>query len=234
MTMSLANDFHIQGFDILSLLTPEEFKTLRLYATSVLQQLFYRYANLSPSEKDILTYHTWGTASSVPHKEMLRAANRHMFPPVPIQKLLVNEVLVNFLESVGITKFRLWDEGLGWLAFRLIRPGYGDGYPFSCKNWGPAKNVFSLWIPLLGLQKELMLNLIPGSHLKEYAKYLPTNSQFTPDEYRLDYKPAAHECVRPLMQEGQAIIFHPRTLHAEEVLEGTETRFNLEFRIEPL
>ena len=43
-------------------------------------------------------------------------------------------------------KFTFWDEGLGWLAFRLVRPGFGDGYPLSKKEWGIAKDVISCWI----------------------------------------------------------------------------------------
>lgn len=200
----------------------------------MLSALFQKHEVLNLSEQRLAKYHTWCLEEKVPHSTLLKASNRHMIPPLAVQNLLINEVLTIFLHRIGISRFRIWDEGLGWLGFRLIRPGFGDGYPFSCKTWGPAKQVLSVWLPIVGFSTELMIQLIPGSHKKEYPKYLPTDSKFAANEYRLDYKPRPEECLRPTMQPGQALVFDPKTIHSEEVTTGTETRFNLEFRIEPL
>jgi hypothetical protein len=231
---SLSNSFSQNGFEIFSFLDPQAFALLKNYALKNLKDLFEKYAGRSVSEEEIQSYHTWGKAAQVPHGEMLRAKNRHLQVPPEIKSLLINRSLTEFLARQGIHNFRLWDEGLGWLAFRLIRPGPGDGYPFSCKNWGPAKQVFSMWIPILGFSEELMIHLVPGSHLKEYPKYLPKDTHFTKDEFRLDRPIAPGESMRPKMHPGEALLFHPKTLHAEEIEKGDETRFNLEFRIEPL
>lgn len=226
--------FSQNGFGIFSFLSNKEFAMIKSYAIDMLSALFAKYCGRSVNEAEILSYHLWGTNAKVPHGEMLRAQNRHTHATELIKETLINETLKTFLKQIGITKFKLWDEGLGWLAFRLIRPGPGDGYPFSCKSWGPAKHVFSVWIPVVGFDQELMINFIPGSHLNEYPKYLPKDTHFTKDEYRLDYSPQPEECLRPKMREGEAVLFHPKTIHAEQVENGNKTRFNLEFRIEPL
>lgn len=233
-TLNTSLGYLAEGYEIVNFLTKEEFQIIKEYTLEMLFELFKNHNILNLSEERLLQYHTWCLEENVPHSTLLKASNRHMIPPLPIKTLLINDTLKSFLSRIGISQFRIWDEGLGWLGFRLIRPGFGDGYPFSCKTWGPAKNVLSIWLPIIGFSTELMINLIPKSHLKEYPKYLPTESKFASNEYRLDYQPSAEECLRPKINPGQALIFHPKTIHSEEVAYGKETRFNLEFRIEPL
>ncbi|MDC0110944.1 phytanoyl-CoA dioxygenase family protein, partial [Alphaproteobacteria bacterium] len=129
--------------------------------------------------------------------------------------------------------FTLWDEGLGWLAFRLIRPGFSDGYPFSRKDWGPGKGTISIWIPIIGFDQSQTIAFIPGSHKKKYEKFLPTNSKFTLDEFRLKSPVSEDEIYRPKLKPGQAIVFSPKTIHSEDVPQAPGTRFSLEFRIVP-
>ncbi|MBF8262502.1 MAG: hypothetical protein HW387_167 [Parachlamydiales bacterium] len=226
--------FSRDGFEVFHYLTAQNFSIVKTFAVDMLSTLFMTYAHRIVTEEDIQKYHLWGHVAKVPHAEMLRAKNRHSQASEEIKTILVNQALVGLLQSVGISQFRLWDEGLGWLAFRLIRPGPGDGYPFSCKAWGPAKRVFSVWIPIIGFSQELMIHMIPGSHQKSYPKYLPKETHFTKDEYRLACTPDKTECLRPKMNPGEAVLFHPNTIHAEEIENGQTTRFNLEFRIEPL
>lgn len=228
-----ADDFDANGFAIFQLLTSENFALLKKFVVEVLQNLFHIYAHRSVSEEDLLLYHLWGKQEKIPHAEMLKAKNRHLQPSVEIEQILLNGFLDRFLAAIGIRKYKLWDEGLGWLAFRLIRPGPGDGYPFSCKNWGPAKGVYSFWIPIFGFDPNLMIHLIPGSHTQEHPRYLPSDTHFTKDEYRLASSPSPDACLRPKMQPGEALCFHPKTLHAEEVSSGSCTRCNIEFRVLP-
>lgn len=227
-------NFTRDGFEIFPLLSEEEYSIIKKFTLSVLGDLFNQYTEIKVGPHELLNYHIWGKKSEIPHKEMLRAKNRHLAAEKAIENILLNAKLDAFLTQINIKRFKIWDEGLGWLAFRLIRPGPGDGYPFSCKNWGPAKDVLSLWIPILGFSQNVMINLIPGSHMKEYPNYLPAETHFTKDEYRLNYTPLPQECIRPKMNPGECLIFHPKTLHAEEVENGDETRINLEFRIVPL
>jgi hypothetical protein len=85
-----------------------------------------------------------------------------------IEKVLLNNKVKGFLYKIGLQRYEIWDEGLGWLAFRFIRPGVGDGYPLSRKAWGPAKNVVSCWVPIIGYEpmkniSHLMVNLLKES-----------------------------------------------------------------------
>jgi hypothetical protein len=222
------------GFEIFPFLSESGFTIVKSFAIGMLNVLFQEYANRSVKEEEILAYHLWGENEKIPHREMLKSKNRHTKATPELQSILLNENLKDLLKRNGIKKFELWDEGLGWLAFRLIRPRLGDGYPFSCKNWGPAKEALSMWIPIIGFDRNLMIHLMPGSHLKEYPKYLPKETHFTKDEYRLGYEPKENETTRPELSVGEALLFHPKMIHAEEVTQGPSTRLNLEFRIKPL
>ena len=106
-----------------------------------------------------------------------------------------------------------------------------DGYPFSCKSWGPAKNVVSFWIPIIGFTKNETLKIIPKSHLKEYEKYLPEKSKFADNEYRLVNEVSENEYIQLELSKGEAILFHPKLIHSEDISGGDCTRINLEFRV---
>lgn len=179
-------------------------------------------------------YHLWHQKAPVLHNTAFRAANRHVCPNASIRQILVNARLDTFLKELGVRKFRIWDEGYGWLGFRIIRPGFGDGYPLSRKEWGPAKNVISIWVPIIGYNANETLRLIPGSHLKEYEKYLPENQKFCMNEYRLATPVSESELYSPDLRRGEVVVYHPKTLHTENIRNGVITRLSLEFRIEPV
>lgn len=178
-------------------------------------------------------YHLWKGDTSINHNEVLSAQNRHTKPDALIKKKIITDTLIEILNEIEPNyDFKLWDEGLGWLAFRLIRPGYNDGYPWSCKAWGPAKNSMSVWLPVIGCGADETIAFWPGSHRKTFEKFMPDNSKFTKDEFRLKAPPRIEEVVRPTLRENEIIIFGPNTLHSEDVEIGNQTRFNLELRFE--
>jgi ectoine hydroxylase-related dioxygenase (phytanoyl-CoA dioxygenase family) len=86
---------------------------------------------------------------------------------------------------------------------------------------------------VIGHSAKETLALVPGSHKQTYPKYLPENSKFTKDEYRFAGNRRKLKIIRPELQEGEVIIFHPALLHEEEVTESPITRFNLEIRFMP-
>ncbi len=110
----------------------------------------------------------------------------------------------------------------------------GDGYPLSRKEWGIATNVVSCWVPIIGYSPNETLALVPGSHLKDYEKRLPTDGKFRKGEYRLSEEYNNLELYRPKLERGEVIIYHPKTLHSEDVVASNITRLNLEFRIDPI
>ena len=228
-----AKYFEDHGYATIKVFNSSESKDIEEFSCLWLYQLLNDYSSGGVSGKPIENYHIWGAQEGVQHAEMLQPQNRHRIPPEELQTLIKTRLLVETLHAFSSSKFTIWDEGLGWLAFRLIRPAHGDGYPLSKKEWGPAKNVISCWIPVIGHSAKETLALVPGSHKQTYPKYLPENSKFTKDEYRFAGNRRELKIIRPELQEGEVIIFHPALLHEEEVTESPITRFNLEIRFMP-
>ena len=221
------------GFGVLRLFDAQQVCVLERFAREWVYGLFATWTagkeHLLPLEE----YHRWSGALGIPHDELLRATNRHRCPDPQVERVLINERLKRFLRDIGLEPYGIWNEGLGWLGFRLIRPGAGDGYPFTRKAWGIAKRVVSCWVPIIGYNPSETLTLVPGSHLKEYEAHLPAQSKFV-KEYRLARIPEEFERYNPSLKRGEAIIFHPLTLHSEEVLDSQITRLSLEFRLNPV
>ncbi|PKL35239.1 MAG: hypothetical protein CVV44_22965 [Spirochaetae bacterium HGW-Spirochaetae-1] len=221
------------GFALIEAYNIIDNSIIEKYAIDWLNKILNPWLNNREKEFSLENYHKWWNLLNVDHNNLFRAANRHINPPENIKKKIINKQIDNFLKQIGIKKFKIWDEGLGWLAFRFIRPGVGDGYPFSRKEWGPAKNVISAWIPIIGRSESETLKFIPGSHVCEYERYLPNDSKFRSDEFRLVNTPLEAECFRPNLRIGQIILYHPRLIHTENVENSNITRLNLEFRIIP-
>lgn len=219
------------GFAVLQIYEEEQTQIMEKFAKNWVRELMP--AKIKDENLNLEDYHRWPPNLGLDHKNIFCASRRHTSPAKDLEDILINKRLKEFLSNIGVDKFRIWNEGLGWLAFRFIRPGVGDGYPFTRKEWGVAKTVISAWLPVIGYSSSETLAILPGSHLKEYAKYLPTDHQFTKNEYRLAYSPSVAEIFRPNLKRGEVIFYHPRTIHSEEVKESPLTRLNLEFRIEP-
>ncbi len=225
--------YNTSGFEILDYISIDSYEQLKIFSTKWISSLFTSRGLELKDALSIEAYHLNQESNEKIHGDVLRASNRHLTPPGYIYDLLINSNLKQILYGFGIIDFDLWDEGLGWLAFRLIRPGFNDGYPFSKKDWGPGKGTITIWVPILGFDPNQIIAFIPGSHKREYEKFLPQSSKFTPDEFRLKDAVSESEIYRPPLEPGQALIFSPKTLHTEDVTKGSGTRLNLEFRIIP-
>ena len=132
-----------------------------------------------------------------------------------------------------IGKNSLWKDKRGVFSFRIIRPGFNDGYPYSRKEWGPAKNVLSMWVPIIGNTKNETLEVLPKSHKVNFKKYLPKKSKFQKEEYRLAEKINKKKFERFNISYGSILFFHPKLIHSENVKKSKITRINLEFRANP-
>ena len=221
------------GFAIVDLYNEEEVINIRSFVENWIYNLLSPWIEQRKDRLLLGDYHNWSSTLPVEHRNVFNAPNRHTSPNKDLENTLINAKLKKFLARIGIKEFDLWDEGLGWLAFRFIRPGRGDGYPWSRKSWGPAKSVISAWVPIIGLSALETLKLIPGSHMKKYQKYLPADTKFRKDEYRLADPISEAEIFSPTLKNGQVILFHPKMLHTEDVADSGLTRLNLEFRIKP-
>ena len=222
------------GFAILQLFDESQVRLLEKFAKDWLYRLL---AEWTAGKEDLLpleTYHIWSKSLPIDHGNIFRNMNRHTTPGLELENALINDRLRSFLSRIGVKDYKMWEEDIGWLCFRFIRPGAGDGYPMSRKDWGEAKDVVSMWVPIIGYSPRETLALVPGSHLKEYEKYLPTNDKFCKSEYRLAPIYTDLEVYRPKLERGQAIIYHPKTLHTEDVVASDVTRLNLEFRFNPM
>ena len=178
-------------------------------------------------------YHLWFKNSPISHDKALIAKNRHIRPPKQIKNILFNKekLLYKKLNRI-LGKFELWDEGLGWLAFRLIRtPKFCDGYPPSKKVWGPGGNIYSLYIPIVQQSKYSSIGLIPNSKFKSYKKIIIKNSKFCKDEYRVNEKKEKLRFSRFDLNFTDCILFSPNTIHTEQPSKkSNKTRLSIEIR----
>ena len=222
------------GYEIFSLLSDAEFHVIEAFAKNWIYSLIEtQHPGIHCRNLPLEHYHLWAEKLELAHSTIFCARNRHQIPPQNISNLIHKQELESVLLSIGLKSYNFWDEGLGWLGFRFIRPGFGDGYPTSRKAWGPAKNVISAYIPIISFAPEQSIALVEGSHLKDYPSILPRDSKFCRDEYRLDPSYEGLVYSRPSLKPGQALIFHPNTLHSEDSQSGTQTRLSFEFRLVP-
>lgn len=226
--------YHLFGFAVLKLFDEDQVRLYEKFARDWLYRLLAKWTAGKESQYPLETYHIWSKSLAVDHGSIFRNMNRRTTPGPEIESAMLNNRLKRFLRQIGVKEYKMWEEDIGWLCFRFIRPGAGDGYPMSRKDWGEAKNVVSCWVPVIGYSPRETLALVPGSHLKEYEKYLPADDKFCKGEYRLAPVYPDLEIYRPRLERGQAIIYHPKTLHTEEVTDSDITRLNLEFRFNPM
>jgi hypothetical protein len=227
-------NYNRDGFVVCPVFSPGASAILARFAQDWLYGLLRPWVKEERAQCPLETYHVWFRERGVPHETLFKAANRHRVPPPDVERIILGSLLPDVLRVLGCQRFRFWDEGLGWLAFRLIRPGMGDGYPFTKKSWGIAKEVISCWVPVIGRSSLETLALLPGSHLKDFPKHIPRETKFCKDEYRLVKEPAGHEVFRPELGPEDVIFYSPDVLHSEDVRAGERTRFNLELRLQPL
>lgn len=222
------------GFTIIKIFTEKQVCELEQFAINWINRLLYQNNADNVNKLPLGKYHLWYSDQGINHESIFCAKNRHICPEESINKILLsNKILIDFLCKIGIIQYNIWDEGLGWLGFRFIRPGFNDGYPFSRKEWGIAKNVVSCWVPIIGYSPKETLTLVPGSHLKEFNKYLPEDNKFRKDEFRLVDAPKREDLFNPQLERGEIILYHPRLLHSENVMNSDLTRLSLEYRIDP-
>ena len=56
-------------------------------------------------------------------------------------------------------------------------------------------------------------------------------NKFEKKEFRLLQSPPINDVLRPNLTKGEIIFFHQKLQHSENVINGNNTRINLEFRL---
>ena len=228
-------NYNKNGYVINSIYNLEDHELIIEFTKNWIIDVLKKNSNSSFDNKNfkslnLKNYHEWQKNYNYEHDGVFGAKNRYIDPAQFIKDKILNDNLKKLLINLGVKKFDLWrDPGLEWLGYRIIRPNMGDGYPASCKNWGAAAGVVSVWLPIIGFTKLETIALSPGSHLKKYEKFMPQNSKFTDGEFRLS--PSEKLNLKRLdLNLGEVVVYHPGTIHTEDVIESNITRINLEFR----
>lgn len=230
--MNWQRQYEVAGIGQLRLFSGREYQEVKAFTRDWISSVIRSQGTEFSPPRDLSQYHEWQSDAEFPHSSAFIAQARFTTPPKRIANILLGAQTARALKHVGLEKWEPMDEGMGWLGYRIIRPGVGDGYPLSRKNWGASKDVISFWVPMFGFGKQYALRYVPGSHTKDYMTYLPSESKFTKDELRLSPEERV-ETTSQHVAPGNALIYGPNTLHSENVLEGTKTRINLEFRAMP-
>jgi len=233
---NLVGDYKKNGYCIAKIYDEDDHNLIidftKKWVSDVLQNNANKDFNLINFKNlDLKTYHQWQKSYSYEHDGVFGAKNRYDDPPIFIKEKILNNKLKEILKALKVDGFNLWrDPGLEWLGYRIIRPDMNDGYPVSCKNWGAAAGVVSVWLPIIGFTELETIALFSGSHLNEYEKYLPKDSKFVTGEYRFAGDLKDLNFTRSNLNIGEAILYHPGSLHTEDVFDSKITRLNLEFR----
>ena len=229
--MKFRESFETNGIAQTKLYSFDEILQLRKFLHNWISNNFIKQGVNLALPKRLSSYHKWSALNKIPHDKLFSAPQRFTNPPELISDILLNNRVKQVFFALNLRNPRIIDEGMGWLGYRIIRPGMNDGYPMSAKNWGASKGAFSFWIPLFGFGSKYSLHYVSSSHKREFRSFLPTDGKFTKDEFRLDPSEIVKiksKYVRP----GNALFFHPKTLHTEDVKIGRKTRLNLEFRFQ--
>lgn len=226
---SLNERFEESGISQVHLYKLSEIIKLRDFTRQWISNNFLSQGVKEKIPNNLSRYHVWCASNQIPHQNLFSAPYRFTTPPKNISTMLLNSNLFKIFAALKLQNPKIIDEGMGWLGYRIIRPGMNDGYPMSAKNWGASKGAYSFWVPLFGFGAKYSLHYVSSSHKKEYKNFLPSEGKFTKDELRLDPSEVvdiSSQYVRP----GNGLFYHPRTLHTENVESGKKTRINLEFR----
>ena len=220
---SLKN-FDKYGFSVLNPLINLEF--IEDYAKEWIYKLLGEEASSNPTNLHLFLQNIDN------YSEKLSQRNRHRSDNSFIRKILNSYILTDFLNEKLRKDWDIWDEGFGSLGIRIVRPFSNDGYLWSCKSWGPAKNVISFSLLVFANCQKSTTSVIPFSHK---LKDLPTTKEDSihcKDELRLDTKLFnTDNKTNPLTKSGEILVSHPNLIHTEKNFSEISTRISLEFRL---
>lgn len=233
----MSKNYLSKGYLKARLYSNDEFDIIQEYFLNRIVGLLSKYIGKKKisNKKIIETYHNLNI-NEKEHSKIFQAKNRHFKMPKSLEDIILNPRLKKILSKILFAElkkknFKLWDEKYGDIAYRIVRPYSKDGYPFTKKEWGPAGQAVSIWVPIIGMSKNNTIKFVSGSNQKTYKKYLPKSTKFIKNEYRLKEKIQKKKISSLKYQKGDGFIFSSKLLHSEDNNFSKITRVNIEFRI---
>ena len=219
------NSFEKNGFSIIKPYINTNF--LDLYTKEWIRSLLGDHASKEPSRLHLRVKNTREYSKNLSQK------NRHRSEKELINRIISAYKLNEFLNKNWSKTWEIWDEGFGSLGIRIVRPKSNDGYLWSRKSWGPAKNVISASILIYSDCNLSTTSIIPSSHKFEQLPTIKEKSIHCKDELRLDTNVFKIKTrINPLKNNFEMLLSHPRLIHTEKNFSENSTRVSLEFRLQ--
>lgn len=233
--MSIKDVFDDRGYVLIKDFFSSDEKQLLLNFTTEWLGENIRAASSDETYDGKIDFKSYHNIPNIDHNRVAAAKYRYIVPNERVIKILEKPDLMKVIKELSdrCELIRWQDPGFGWLGYRIIRPNCNDGYPPSCKDWGAATGVYSLWVPIAGCTSYSSIRFLPGSHKKQYSSYLPDETQFTKGERRLEEDIPESSFVRHACTLGDLIVYHPSVIHSEDSSDKEFTRVNLEYRYRP-
>tara|TARA_B100000029_G_C17455321_1_gene916501 strand:- start:424 stop:1245 length:822 start_codon:yes stop_codon:yes gene_type:complete len=205
-------------------------------------------------------YHKTLGVNEKTHATLMENPVRYFFMPENLIKTLTEQPLKQIMQHfwghldplithIGHEKEKNKPVSDNACCFRVIRPGSQDASGVHVDTYYAAKrkmyirslnerlnssalqlDLLSSWVPIIGFSEKYSLRLSPGSHV---IKHPPNSFIKSPNHItrivKKDYE-KQFNYVRPRLKKGQAIIFHPNTLHGGSTNFGQKTRVSVEVR----
>tara|TARA_B100000212_G_C27357651_1_gene526610 strand:+ start:1038 stop:1721 length:684 start_codon:yes stop_codon:yes gene_type:complete len=217
--------FEENGFSIIKPFKKTNF--LDIYTKEWIRSILGEVASKEPSKLHL------GVTNLEEYSKNLSQKKRHRSEEELINKIINVYKLNEFLYKNWSKTWSIWDEGFGSLGIRIVRPKSNDGYLWSCKAWGPAKNVISASILIYSECNLATTSIIPYSHKLDTLPTISEKSIHCKDELRLDTKKfKTTNRINPLNDNFEMLLTHPKLIHTEKNFSDTSTRVSLEFRLQ--
>ena len=198
------------------------------------------------TNKNIRMYHEIIDSEDM-HKKIIKPKNRQFkIDENIIKKIKKNKKIKNLIinswdqKKYEIKMFSKNNIKNNFAGFRLARPfknfkndvgGEHIDLNFNNKIYKNQKMLFTIWVPIIGFNKNHTIRVAPLSHIRKHdVKYIKKQKKYISKVYKSSYI-KNFKFKRFNMNKGDVIIFHPNLLHGASKNLGIFTRVSLDFRI---
>ena len=249
MTKKIINNFSKQGYCIISLFNTSDISKIK---NSITDKINFLIKNTGKKIKkdELKVYHKLKHLDEI-HPLAIKNSTRYIVLDNKIRnKVSLNKEILNITNIFwGHSKFNIkWVGSLkkntsksNKMAFRIVRPQNNfkrdvggehlDLHYGGIIRKNDYKSTLTIWCPLIGYSKKYTLRLSPKSHLKKHPiNFVSKQKNYVTRAFKKGYL-KNFKFIRPNLKPGQAILFHPNTIHGGSVNYGSQTRVSAELRI---